>query len=94
MTGVQTCALPICFPVTIERRKELVKWAKSEAENSKIGIRNYRKDANERIKKLQKDGLSEDDAKTGEERVQKLIDGYIKKTDDLFEGKEKEILTV
>ena len=47
-----------------------------------------------RIKKLQKDGLSEDDAKVGEERVQKLIDGYIKKTDDLFEGKEKEILTV
>lgn len=44
--------------------------------------------------KVAKDGLSEDDAKVGEERVQKLIDGYIKKTDDLFDGKEKEILTV
>jgi ribosome recycling factor len=81
-------------PVTEERRKELVKRAKSESENSKIGIRNLRKDANERIKKLEKDGLSEDDAKVGEDRVQKVVDSYIKKTDDLLENKEKEIMTV
>ena len=81
-------------PVTEERRKELVKRAKSESENSKIGIRNLRKDANERIKKLEKDGLSEDDAKLGEDRVQKVVDSYIKKTDDLLENKEKEIMTV
>ena len=80
-------------PVTEERRKELVKRAKSESENSKIGIRNLRKDANERIKKLEKDGLSEDDAKVGEDRVQKVVDSYIKKTDDLLENKEKEIMT-
>ena len=81
-------------PVTEDRRKELVKRAKSESENSKIGIRNLRKDANEKIKKLQKDGLSEDDAKAGEDRVQKVVDSYIKKTDDLLENKEKEIMTV
>ena len=81
-------------PVTEDRRKELVKRAKSESENSKIGIRNLRKDANEKIKKLQKDGLSEDDAKVGEDRVQKVVDSYIKKTDDLLENKEKEIMTV
>jgi ribosome recycling factor len=77
-------------PVTEERRKELVKRAKAESENSKIGIRN----ANERIKKLEKDGLSEDDAKVGEDRVQKIVDTYIKKTEDLLENKEKEIMTV
>jgi ribosome recycling factor len=53
-----------------------------------------RKDANERIKKLQKDGLSEDDAKVGEERVQKMVDGYIAKTEALLAEKEKEIMTV
>lgn len=81
-------------PLTEDRRKELVKKSKGEAENSKIGIRNLRKDANEKIKKLQKDGLGEDDAKLGEERVQKVVDGYIKKTEDLLENKEKEIMTV
>lgn len=81
-------------PVTEERRKDLVKRAKAESENSKIGIRNLRKDANEKIKKLQKDGLSEDDVKLGEDRVQKIVDSYIKKTDDLLENKEKEIMTV
>jgi ribosome recycling factor len=81
-------------PLTEDRRKELVKKSKAESENSKIGIRNLRKDANERIKKLQKDGLSEDDAKAGEERVQKLVDGYIVKTEALLAEKEKEIMTV
>lgn len=81
-------------PVTEERRKELVKTAKNEAENSKVGIRNLRKEANEKIKRLQKDGLSEDEAKAGEEEVQKLVDAFIKRTDELFTLKEKEILTV
>ena len=59
-----------------------------------MGIRNLRKEANEKIKKLQKDGLSEDDAKAGEEEVQKLIDAFIKKTDEAMIQKEKEIMTV
>lgn len=81
-------------PLTEERRKELVKQAKNEAENSKIGIRNLRKEANEKIKKLQKDGMSEDEAKSSEEDIQRIVDGYIKKTDELLQSKEKEILTV
>ncbi|MFZ9754682.1 MAG: ribosome recycling factor [Bacteroidia bacterium] len=80
--------------LTEERRKELVKRAKNEAENSKIGIRNLRKDANERIKKLKNDGLSEDEAKVAEADIQKMVDGFIKKTEDLLVGKEKEIMTV
>ena len=80
--------------VTEERRKELVKRAKSESENSKIGIRNLRKEANEKIRKLKGDGVSEDEMADGEERVQKTIDTYIKKTEDLLSAKEKEIMTV
>jgi ribosome recycling factor len=53
-----------------------------------------RKDANERIKKLKNDGLSEDEAKAGEAEVQKMVDGFIKKTEDLLVSKEKEIMTV
>lgn len=81
-------------PVTEERRKELVKKSKGEGENSKIGIRNLRKDTNERVKKLGKEGLGEDAIKEGEDRVQKLVDSFIKKTDDMMESKEKEIMTV
>lgn len=81
-------------PLTEERRKELVKVSKNEAENSKIGIRNLRKEANERVKKLQKDGVSEDEAKAAEDQIQRIVDNYIKKTEDLLVLKEKEILTV
>ncbi len=81
-------------PLTEERRKELVKKVKAEAENSKIGIRNLRKDAMESIKRLKSDGLSEDEAKVGEGKVQKLIDQFIQKVDDITADKEKEILTV
>ena len=81
-------------PLNEERRKELVKRTKTESENSKVGIRNLRKDANERIKKLQKDGLSEDEAKVAEDRVQKMVDGYIVKTDQLVVDKEKDIMTI
>lgn len=80
--------------LTEERRKELVKKVKAEAENSKIGIRNLRKEANENIKELKNDGLSEDEAKSTEEQIQKVIDQYISKVDDITADKEKEIMTV
>lgn len=81
-------------PLTEERRRELVKKAKGEAENGKIAVRNIRKDANEKIKKLKSEGVSEDDIKVGEAEVQKLTDGYIVKVDQLSEAKEKDIMTV
>lgn len=81
-------------PLTEERRKDLVKQAKSEAEDAKIGIRNARKDANTDIKKLEKDGTSEDICKTAEENVQKLTDGFIKKIDEHLAIKEAEIMKV
>jgi ribosome recycling factor len=80
--------------LTEERRKDLAKRVKSEAENSKIGIRNLRKDANENIKTLKSDGLSEDMAKDGEITVQKLIDKYTSRVDEITADKEKEIMTV
>lgn len=81
-------------PLTEERRRELVKQAKAEVEKSKVVIRNIRRDHNEDIKKLKNDGISEDMIKVGEERVQKLTDDYISKTEKLLEVKEKEIMTV
>jgi ribosome recycling factor len=81
-------------PLTEERRRDLVKKAKGEAENGKIAIRNVRKDANEKIRKLKSEGVSEDEMKTGEAEVQKLTDAYIAKVDQLSEAKEKDIMTV
>ncbi len=81
-------------PLTEERRKQLVKQVKNEGENAKVSIRNARRDTNEAIKKLQKNGLPEDLAKDGEDEVQKLTDGYIKKVDEHLAKKEQEILTV
>jgi len=81
-------------PLTEERRRELVKQAKAEAEDSKVGVRNDRKSANNEIKKLEKDGLSEDLAKNTEVDIQELTNLYIKKIDDLLSAKEKEIMTV
>ena len=81
-------------PLTEERRKDLVKQAKAEAEDSKIGVRNDRKNANNEIKKLEKDGLAEDMARNAEIDVQGLTDTYISKIDELLAVKEKEILTV
>jgi ribosome recycling factor len=81
-------------PLTEERRRDLVKKAKGEAENGKIAIRNVRKDANEKIRKLKTEGVSEDEMKTGEAEVQKLTDAYIVKVDALSEAKEKDIMTV
>ena len=81
-------------PLTEERRKQLVKTAKAEAEHAKVSVRNIRKDANEKVKKLQKDGLAEDMAKDTEGSIQQLTDQYITKVDDQLAVKEKEIMTV
>ncbi len=81
-------------PLTEERRKELVKRAKTEAEQAKVVIRNARKEANEEIKNLVKKGLPEDEGKVVEEKIQKLTDGYIVKSEKHIEFKEKEIMTV
>ncbi|GAA4132973.1 ribosome recycling factor [Sphingobacterium kyonggiense] len=81
-------------PLTEERRRDLVKKAKEETEKGRVAVRNIRKDANESIKKLKNDGVSEDEIKTGEAEVQKLTDAYIAKVDLLAELKEKDIMTV
>lgn len=81
-------------PLTEERRKDLVKQAKTEAEDAKVGIRNSRKDANNDIKKQEKNGTSEDICKDAEDRVQKLTDNYVKKIDDILAVKEAEIMKV
>lgn len=80
--------------LTEERRRDLVKQAKSEAEDAKIGIRNARKDANTDIKKEEKNGTSEDICKGAEDDVQKLTDTYIKKVEDHLAVKEAEIMKV
>lgn len=81
-------------PLTEERRRELAKQAKVEAEDAKIGIRNARKDANTDIKKEEKNGTSEDVCKKAEEDVQKLTDNFIKKVDEVLAVKEAEIMKV
>lgn len=81
-------------PLTEERRRDLAKQAKAEAEDAKIGIRNSRKDANTDIKKLEKEGTSEDICKSAEEEVQNLTNAYIKKIDELLAAKEAEIMKV
>ncbi|MET0243584.1 MAG: ribosome recycling factor [Flavitalea sp.] len=81
-------------PLTEERRKELVKRANGEGENSKVAIRNIRRDAMEGVKKLQKNGLSEDICKDAEKEIQELTDRYIATVDKHFAAKEKEIMTV
>jgi ribosome recycling factor len=81
-------------PLTEERRRDLVKKSKGEAENGKIAIRNIRKDINEKIRKLKTEGVSEDEMKTGEAEVQKLVDSFIIRVDQLMELKEKDIMTI
>lgn len=81
-------------PLTEERRIQLVKQAKGEGEDTKVGIRNTRKWANDEFKQLQKEGLSEDNQKDAELEVQKLTDDYSKKVEELIELKEKDILTI
>ena len=79
-------------PLTEERRRNLAKQAKSESEDAKIGIRNARKDANNDLKKLSE--ISEDLQKNAEFDIQEMTDLYVKKIDDIFHLKEKEIMTV
>ncbi|MEN9598931.1 MAG: hypothetical protein RL596_1242 [Bacteroidota bacterium] len=81
-------------PLTEERRKELFKKASGEGEQSKIAIRNIRRDAIEQIKKLQKDGLSEDEAKDAETTIQEITDKFIVLVDKHLAAKEKEMMSV
>lgn len=81
-------------PLTEERRKELVKKCNGEGEHAKVSIRNIRRDAIEHIKKLQKDGLSEDIAKDSEADIQELTNRYIALVEKHLEAKEKEIMAV
>ena len=81
-------------PLTEERRKELVKKCQGEGEHSKVAIRNIRRDAIEGIKKLQKNGLSEDAAKDAEANMQQVTDKYIAAVEKHLTSKEKEIMAV
>lgn len=80
--------------LTEERRRDLVKQVKSESENCKVSVRNARQKANDEIKKLSKDGLSEDMVRDTETSVQNLTDKYIAITDKHFEEKEKDVMTI
>lgn len=85
----------LVFPeLTEERRKELAKDIKKKGENTKVAIRNIRRDANDSFKKLAKEDISEDEIKELEDNVQKLTDKYIAQVDKAVEAKSKEILTV
>ena len=81
-------------PLTEERRKELVKQSKAEAENARVSLRNARRDAVEAFKKAVKDGMPEDEGKDGETQAQKLLEKFNKAIDTAFDKKEKEIMTV
>jgi ribosome recycling factor len=82
-------------PLTEERRKEMVKLVKSEAEDAKIAIRNIRRDANEGLKKILKEkACSEDDERRAQDEIQKLTDRFVVEVDKLVAEKEKEVLTV
>ena len=81
-------------PLTEERRRELAKQCKGEAENAKVSIRNARRDAIDTLKKQVKEGLPEDAEKDAEDEVQKLHYKYIKQIDEVYAKKEKEIMTV
>jgi ribosome recycling factor len=81
--------------LTEDRRKEMAKLAKSIGENSKIAIRNARRDANDMLKQMEKEkDISEDDLKRGEKEVQDLTDSYVKQIDDVVAAKEKEVMEI
>ena len=81
-------------PLTEERRRDLVKQVKNEGEAGKVSIRSIRKETNEELRKLQKEGASEDDVKKAEEKVQQLTDTHISKIDQMISDKDREIMTV
>jgi ribosome recycling factor len=90
----KTIRLPVP-PLTEERRKELVKLAKKMAEDSRVAIRNIRRDINEEVKKIEKEKkISEDESRKSLEDIQKTTDQYIKKIDDFLKKKEEEIMEV
>jgi ribosome recycling factor len=93
-TDKNVIRLPIP-PLTEERRVELVKVVKKHAEDSRVSVRNIRRDSNEQLKKAQKDGeISEDDSHKAVDKVQKLTDKYIEEIDNALGEKEKEIMEV
>jgi ribosome recycling factor len=81
-------------PLTEERRRDLVKKAKGEAELARVAVRNIRRAAVEDAKKLEKDGVSEDEIKTLEKEIQHITDGFIVQVDKILEHKEKDVMTV
>lgn len=82
-------------PMTSDQRKEIVKQAKGMVEHAKVSIRNVRKDANDKIKKLEKDkDISEDESKKAQENIQKTTDEFVAKVDETFKTKEADILKV
>ena len=81
-------------PLTEERRRDLVKKAKTEGENTRVAIRNIRRTSNESARKLEKQGIPEDEIKKVESDIQELTNSYISKVDKLLEIKEKDIMTV
>lgn len=82
-------------PMTTDQRKETAKKAKTMTENAKVAVRNIRRDANDKIKKLEKDkAISEDDAKKGQDQIQKITDDFIKKCDEALVAKETDIMKV
>jgi ribosome recycling factor len=81
-------------PLTEERRRDLVKKVKTEIEVARVNIRKVRQEGNEEMRKLKNDGVSEDAIKMGEERIQKLTDGYIQKAEQLMTAKEADIMSV
>ena len=82
-------------PLTEERRKDLIKVVRGEAENSRIAIRNIRRDANNDLKTLEKDkDISEDEQRLGEENIQKITNDFVKQIDEILAVKEKELLEV
>lgn len=88
------CIRLILPPLTEERRQQLAKQCKAEAENAKVSVRNARRDAFELLKKQVKEGLPEDTEKDAEDKVQKLHDKYVRQIDELYAKKEKDIMTV
>lgn len=81
-------------PITEERRKELCKKAKAEAENAKVAVRNIRRNVLEKVKKLKDNGTPEDEVKALEKEVQDVTDKFVKKADEIVSAKEKEIMSI
>ena len=80
--------------LTEERRRDLSKQVKNEGENARVSVRNSRREANDEYKTMQKDGLSEDETKTAEDRIQKLTDDFNDQVEKIVEAKEEDIMTI